>query len=111
MRTPTEDARTPEDALRFRTDVRAALTLLDSGGPELVPRVIEALKAAGAVRNECMGMRMTDGDDTCVRWYAGQALDVLEARAFFAVNSLLNCLDRFCPTVAPECKSRTALVQ
>jgi len=77
------------------------MTLLEQGGPGVTGTVIEGLKAAGAVRKECEDHKMEEGDDTCVRWYAGSALDVLESGAYFAVNSLLNCLERFCPEKHP----------
>ena len=89
----------PEETLRSET--RRLLSGLDTGGTGYVDICIAGLKAAGAVKNACLGEPMTDGDDTCVRWYAGQAIDVLESGAYFAVNSLLNCLDRFCPAERP----------
>ncbi len=34
-----------------------------------------------------------------VEWYAGQLLDIVDTKAFFAMNSLLGCLDRHVPEI------------
>ena len=42
------------------------------------------------------------GTDLCVEWYAGQLVDIFDNESYFAVNSFINCLDIFCPEIAPE---------
>ena len=35
--------------------------------------------------------------DAVVEWYAGQILDICDNRQWFAMNSIINSLDRFVP--------------
>lgn len=79
-----------------RTKLRAIITRLADGGMGSVEGVIASLKELGAVRNQHLGKTDMTPDET-VEWYAGQILDVLEERAWFAVNSVINCVDKFCP--------------
>ena len=36
-----------------------------------------------------------------LEWYAGQILDIVDNDRWFAVNSLINCCDKFAPAVSP----------
>lgn len=36
-----------------------------------------------------------------VEWYAGQILDIVDGKHWFAMNSLLNCVDKFVPAPPP----------
>jgi hypothetical protein len=86
-----------------RTRLRETVERLASGGVETVPSVLSELKALGAVRGVHQGRTdMANGSDECVEWYAGQIVDVLEEKAWFAVNSVCNCVDKFCPAEAPH---------
>ena len=58
------------------------------------------LRDAGIVPDMHVGRDDLEGRGV-VEWYAGQILDVLEKKRWFAVNSMINCLDKF----APEAKS------
>lgn len=81
-----------------RTKLRAIIHDLDVGGMAAVQRSIESLKAIGAVRNQHVGRTgMEPGSDECAEWYAGQVLNVLEGESWFAVNSIINCVDKFAP--------------
>lgn len=62
----------------------------------VIEGVITKLKDAGAVRNIHVGKKEFSSDET-VEWYAGQILDILENKNYFAVNSLINCVDVFAP--------------
>lgn len=42
----------------------------------------------GAEMKDCRLMRM--------EWFAGQLIDIVESKSWFAVNSWLNCVDKFC---------------
>ena len=35
--------------------------------------------------------------DTIVEWYAGEFLDIVDTQSWYAMKSLINCLDKFCP--------------
>lgn len=84
-----------------RKKLRDLVDRLAGNGPSMVPAFVAELRELGAVRNAYVGESMETGDDTCVAWYAGQLLDVLESKSLFAVNSIINCVDKFCPEVAP----------
>lgn len=69
--------------------------------------VTEALRAAETIRealaerglgpNCHLGDAGDEGSDRCVEWYAGQFLDIVDNKAWLAMNSLLNCCEKFCP--------------
>jgi hypothetical protein len=85
-----------------RTRLRDLVRRLAANGPSSIPSFLAELHELGAVRGANEGRTdMRDGDDDCVAWYAGQLVEVLEERALFAVNSIINCVDKFCPEVAP----------
>jgi len=61
------------------------------------------LEEHGAVKNCNLNLppgTMKDGDDACVAWFAGQFLDLVASKSWFAMNWWLNCVDRFCPDEA-----------
>lgn len=83
-----------------RSELRSLINNLAGDGPEQGSDYIQALKDLGVVANTNVGRTdMQDGDDECVKWYAGQLLEILESKDYFAVNSIINCLDKFCPEV------------
>lgn len=86
--------------MTLRSEVRACIKKLEFSDVNCFPEIIERLKAAGAVKNIHVGKNTPFTDDEGVEWYAGQILDILEGKQLFAVNSLINCLDKFCPEVA-----------
>ena len=86
-----------------RARLRDIVNALDKGGTKSVLGVLSDLASIGAVRNvhlDTAGNRTLTEDET-VDWYAGQIVDVLESEAYFAVNSLINCLDKFVPEKCP----------
>jgi hypothetical protein len=42
------------------------------------------------------------GTEAEVEWYAGQLLDIYDNKTWFAMNSFINCLDKFCPRKLTE---------
>lgn len=90
---------TPE----LRQALRQQANIVDKGDTAAAIAAARILGTHGAVRGCTMGSKeMKDGDDACVAWFAGQFLDIVESEAWFAVNSWLNCVDRFCPERAPS---------
>jgi hypothetical protein len=63
----------------------------------------DALKKAG-VEPGCHRGRtdMITGGDECVEWYAGEIIDIFNNNALYAVNSVINLLDKFCPAEFKE---------
>lgn len=60
----------------------------------------EALKAKGLDSGCHVGRSDLDSNpELVVEWYAGQFLDIVDTEAWFAMNGLINCLDKFCPEV------------
>jgi len=89
---------TPE----LRRVLREQAVILEKGDTVHAKAAAEILRANGAVSRCNMGSKeMSEGDDACVAWFAGQFLEIVEENAWFAVNSWLNCVDRFCPEKAP----------
>jgi hypothetical protein len=82
--------------MSLKTVVRACIKDLDEGGMGAVDRTIASLKDAGAVRNIHVGKDSFSADET-EEWYAGQIIDILENKGWHAVNSLINCVDKFAP--------------
>jgi len=61
--------------------------------------VREALKERGLESNCHVGKMqafLNEGEHT-LEWYAGQLLDIVDRKSWFAMNSYINALDQFCP--------------
>lgn len=82
--------------------VRSTIEAVDKMGPgqDFEP-LLRRLRAAGVVRNMHVGAKNLDARGQ-LEWYAGQILDVIESRAWFAVNSLVNVCDKFAPATGKE---------
>jgi len=85
----------------LRTAVRKAVKKLEAFTDETPMESVEAIVAPlrDFIKPDTrLGQRgMTDGSDECVEWYAGQLLSIVDKKAWYAINSIINCLDRFCP--------------
>lgn len=93
----------PRQRSMNRQKLREIVLELDKGSPETSGSTIEKLRELGAVRGIHQGRTDLEGKpEEIVEWYAGQLLDVLENKAFFAVNSIINCLDKFVPETTGE---------
>lgn len=78
--------------------VRESINDLDDRFMAAVPDVIDALASAGAIRDIHVGLAPGDfTTDMMVEWFAGQILETLQGEHFFAVDSMINCVDKFCP--------------
>lgn len=80
------------------TLIRTEINRLDKDYMNAVQTVIDNLIAGGIIRNQHVGNNNLDKLGT-LEWYGGQIIDVLESQSWFAVNSLINAVDKF----APEC--------
>ncbi len=81
--------------MTLRTTVRAVAAALETGGVSSVKRIVEPLR--GLVEPNVHLGRNDLNPDECVEWYAGQLLDIVDTEKWFAVNSWLNCVDKFAP--------------
>jgi len=89
--------------MTLRNIVRRAVLEVSKGGTTnaviLAEEVRTALKELGLEAN-CHVGKSSDffkDEDRHVEWYAGQLLDIVDNKSWFAMNSLINCLDKFCP--------------
>lgn len=88
--------------LELRNIVRASIAALSTAGPGTAPIRVAPIRAALAKRGlgpGCHAGRTDLNTYETVEWYAGQALDLVDREAWFAINSLINCLDKFVPEV------------
>lgn len=85
----------------LRTVVRDAVLAIEKGGPDdailHIKKVQAALTERGLEAGYHIGDAGEDGSERCIEWYAGQLLDIVDHEAWFAMNSFINCLDKFCP--------------
>jgi hypothetical protein len=86
--------------------VRNTVHEIETSEPQItaaqgVPACVQRLLDAGIQRNVWVGAKgMTQRQ--IVEWYAGQVIDIILSKAWFAVNSLINALDTFVPPPPPE---------
>lgn len=52
------------------------------------------------------GQEHADETSEALTWYAGEIVDVIESKSWFAVNSLIGCVDRFAPRIADTRKEK-----
>ena len=83
-----------------RTVIRSIVDDLNTGGIDIVPQSIQRLHDAGAIKGIHVGNNSIQGEEI-LEWYAGQILEILENGDLWAVNSIINCLDKFCPLEIP----------
>lgn len=75
--------------------VREIVERLQHVGPKSVAELVKPLREAVSP-NVHVGRTDLTPEET-VEWYAGQLLDIVDQRMWFAMNSLLNCVDKFVP--------------
>lgn len=88
----------------LRPLVRKTIKAIDDAGvicseiKRLLSEIRIILKERGLDTSCRIGEEIEDGSKECIEWYAGQLLDIVETKQFFAMNSLIGSLDRFCPS-------------
>lgn len=77
-------------------EIRAIVQDIESGEVAQLSSHMDKFREAGFVSGEGVGNKnMTPPE--IVRWYVGQGLDIEESGKLFAMNSWLNCIDKFVP--------------
>jgi len=69
---------------------------IDVAGPREVPALVQPLRDAGLtpdMHTEGGAREMTNRET--LEWYGGAILGIVEQEAWFAVNSWLNCCEKF----------------
>ncbi len=84
------------------TVIRDVVEKLQAAGPEQADAIVQPLREIGVVArmNEGMQEQMDNtpmGQEIQLYWYAGQILNIVEKKSWFAMNSVLNCVDKFAP--------------
>jgi hypothetical protein len=80
----------------LRNVVREVVLTIDKGGPEEAKAEVERLRGLIPVGMPHRGKKnMTEQE--VIEWYAGEIVDIVDNQAWFAMNSIINCLDKFCP--------------
>jgi hypothetical protein len=85
--------------------VRAVVGRIDKGGPENIGMAIKPLRDAGITCGPFRGEMAKVSPRHGLLWYAGEIIGIVEEEAWFAVNSWINCADKFAPLpkeVPPE---------
>lgn len=87
----------------LRGILRAAVKRIDKGDINTAFRDVEfvrtALNERGLDVNCHVGQSeefLSEGEHT-LEWYAGQLLDIVDRKAWFAMNSYINALDQYYP--------------
>jgi hypothetical protein len=82
--------------------VRSVIAALDRSGPADVGTIVQPLRDLGIQPGVHVGRTdMKPGSLEALEWYAGQILEVVDREAWFAMNSLINCCDKFAPEGGP----------
>lgn len=85
----------------LREIVRSVIEAIDRAQPGVSAEIaIEPLIRAGITAgcgrvHFADGKKHADGSYEALHWFAGEIVDVVQSRSWFAVNSLINCVDRF----------------
>lgn len=79
--------------------VRSVAKEVDKGFPTSMVEAVRPLREAGISPGMKEGINEQANRRDTLEWYAGQLLDIVEKRSWFAVNSWLNCIDKFAPLV------------
>jgi len=85
----------------LRRIVRDAVNAIEHTGPSGIGPHIERVRAALAARGLRAGCHegspLAQTPSGTVEWYAGQLLSISDRKAWYAMNSFVNLLDKFCP--------------
>lgn len=85
----------------LRTLTRDTILAIDKGGPSEVEASVAPVRLALSKRGLAPGCHVGLGreltPDETVEWYAGQLLNIVNKEAWFAMNTLINLRDQFCP--------------
>lgn len=85
----------------LREATRLSIEILENEGSKATDEAKRLLVDACVIENQHVGnTRIKPNSIEQIEWYAGQILSILIDEQYVAVNSLINCLDKFCPREA-----------
>lgn len=85
------------------TLIRKVAERVEKGGETDATEAAAVIREALAQRGLAAGCHVTNAGaasltaEQIVEWYAGQFIALVDAGAWFAMNSWLNCVDKFAP--------------
>lgn len=82
--------------------MRQTVDALENSSPVDIETLVQPLREAGITPNVHVGKgdqmdESYEGRKMMVEWYAGSLLDCVDKGAWFAINSIINCKDKFAP--------------
>lgn len=80
--------------------VRAAVNLIEVSDVDVLPDILARFKDVNFVPGQWVDDPDFKNAPTVAKttqWYAGQIMDIIESNSLFAMNSIINCLDKFAP--------------
>lgn len=76
--------------------IRTVAKNIESASPNNVSLLIQPIRDFGIESNVHLGRKdMLPKSLEELEWFAGQLLDIVEHKSWFAVNSWINCVDKF----------------
>lgn len=81
-------------------EVRSYIEEVEQRGISESSSVAKKFESAGYESGKYVGRNDLNPEEIVV-WYVGQFLSIVEDKAWFAMNSLINCLDKFVPVQEP----------
>ena len=87
----------------LRSLVRDTIFGIEKGGLTGIEAKTAMVRVALFDRGRAPGCHVGLGrdltPDETVEWYAGQLLDIVDNKAWFAMNPFITCVDRYCPEI------------
>lgn len=80
--------------------VRSVAENIDKSNENSIEECIKPLLEIGIKPNVHVGLKEEEFNNlTRIEWYAGQIINIVNKKSWFAVNSWLNCVDKFVPKI------------
>lgn len=76
--------------------VRDAVNIISAGDVPQAQQQAKRLEARGFVANWGVDRKDMTPEEV-IRWFGGQIMDIVATEAWYAMNSVINSLDRFVP--------------
>lgn len=80
----------------LRKVVREVIEATEKGGPAEAKAGAERLRPLLPPGRPHVGKTSMKPEEG-VEWYAGEFVNIVDNELWFAMNSFINCLDKFCP--------------
>jgi hypothetical protein len=78
-------------------NIRKFLIAVRDGGISNAQGMAMVLKENGYIADEFVGYDGEFTEEKTLRWYLGSGISIVDNEAWFAMNSWLNCIEKFVP--------------